>query len=78
MKEVEIIYNDVPLRVVGEYIEGESEIQYYPDMSGQPSSPPDFEIDKIFVLDSDINIVNIFYLKDFTEIRDLVIEEIEE
>jgi hypothetical protein len=76
--EVEINYSEVPLAVVGIYYEGEPQVMYDSNGEGYPGSPSEFEILKITVSDSEIDIWELFSNKQIDEITELVIEKIEE
>lgn len=75
--QVEINYLGVPLSIEGNYYEGEPQVMYDSNGEGYPGSPSDFEIRKITVLDSDIDIWELLSSKQFDEITELVIEKIE-
>ena len=68
--EVQINYKGIDLVVKGNYTEGEYEIYYDDDLSGHPGSASDFDVQSIFVIDSDINIEDLFSWEDFNEIKD--------
>lgn len=76
--EVQINFKDITLIVQGTYIQGENTVYYYSDGSGHPGTPSDFEIDKITLLDSNVDIFELFSYDDIDEIVELVIEAIEE
>mgnify|MGYP007090119755 CR=1 FL=1 len=76
--QVEINYLGVPLIVEGTYYEGESQVMYDSNGEGYPGSPSEFEIVKISVSDSDIDIWELLSDKQLIEITELVIEKIEE
>ena len=75
--EVTINYKGIDLIVKGNYTKGEEEVRYNDDMGGSPESASDFDVQSIFVIDSDINIENLFSWEDIESITDLVIEDIE-
>lgn len=78
MKTEETInYNGIELSVSGNYIEEEREIRYFLDGSGHPGFPSSFEAIEVKVIDSDVNIIELFSLPQIEEIEELVIEEIE-
>ena len=58
-KHFEIEYNGIALVVIGDYSPEEEEVRYYPDMSGHPGSPAEFEAQEIYAFDSEINIINL-------------------
>ena len=74
--EVTINYKGIDLIAKGNYTEGEYEIYYDDDLSGHPGSASEFEVQKIFVIDSDVNIIELLYYG-IEYITDLIIEEIE-
>jgi hypothetical protein len=76
--EVEINYSEVPLTVVGIYYEGEPQVMYDSNGEGYPGSPSEFEILKITVSDSEVDIWGIFSDEQLTEITELIIEKIED
>ena len=75
--EVTINYKGIDLIAKGDYEQYEEPVWYDSEMSGSPGSASEFEVQKIFVIDSNINIENLFSWEDFNEIKDLIIEEIE-
>lgn len=76
--QVEINYLGVPLTIEGNYYEGEPQVMYDSNGEGYPGSPPEFEIVKISVSDSDIDIWELLSDKQLIEIAELIIEKIEE
>jgi len=77
MKEVEIKFQGIPLKVVGTYEVGEEEVMYASDMSGYPGSASYFDISEIYVTDSEINLYELFSWQQLEVIIDLVIDKIE-
>lgn len=78
MKEIEITYKGIPLKIVGTYEPEEPMVMYYADMSGHPGSASNFDANEIYATDSEIDLFDIFGEKEIEEIEDLVIEKIEE
>lgn len=78
MKEIEIEFKEVLLKVVGTYEPEEPMVRYYPDGSGYPGSASDFNIDAIYVVDSEYDIYELFSMKDIEWLVDEVINKIEE
>jgi hypothetical protein len=76
--QVEINYLKVPITVEGDYYAGDFQILYDNDGTGYPGSPAEFEIVKITVSDSDVDIWELFSNKQIDEITELVIEKVEE
>lgn len=76
--QVEINYLGVPLIVDGTYYEGEPQVMYDSNGEGYPGSPSEFEILKITVSDSDVDIWELLSDKQLIEITELVIEKTEE
>ena len=74
----EINYLEVPLIVSGRYYEGDPQVMYDGNGEGYPGSPAEFEIIKITVSDSDVDIWELFSNKQIDDIAELVIEKIEE
>jgi hypothetical protein len=74
--EVSIEYRGVSLMVGGTYEPEEPMVMYYADMSGYPGSASDFEIDTVFV--GDIEISDILIDDQLLDIRNLVLESIED
>ena len=73
---VQIRLHDVDMTVVGDYYEGEKMVMYYSDMSGHPGTPPEFEINKVFI--GDQNCSELFDMCNMLEeIEELCIIEIE-
>ena len=77
MQVEEINYAGVLLIIEGNYYEGDSQVMYDSNGEGYPGSPSEFEILKITVSDSDVDIWEIFSNNQIDEITDLVIEKIE-
>jgi hypothetical protein len=78
IKEVEIAYYGIPLRIIGYYQPEEKEVLYYPDGSGHPGCSSSFDINEVYASDSDIDIFEIISRQDMIKINELVIEKIEE
>ena len=76
MEIIEIEFKGIKLSVGGTYIPPEEPVRYYNDMSGYPGSNSDFDINEIFVEETDI--YELFGEKDLETIKDLIIEKIEE
>ncbi len=76
--QVEINYSGVPLTIEGNYYEGDPQVMYDSNGEGYPGSPSEFEILKITVSDSEIDIWELFSNKQIDEITELVIEKTEE
>jgi hypothetical protein len=76
--EIEIEYLGVPLSIEGTYYPSEAQVMYYSDMSGYPGSPAEFEIIKITVTDSDVDIWELLSQRQIDEITELVIQKTEE
>jgi len=76
--EISIEFKGIPLRVVGEYEAGEEAVMYYSDMSGHPSSPSSFNVEEVYVEDSEIDIFEFFSPDDLEVISEKVIEQIED
>ena len=75
--EVIIDFKGIDIVVHGNYIKGESSVYNYGDGSGYPGSASDFEIDKITVIDSSVDIFDFFSSRDLDIIKDRVIDLIE-
>lgn len=75
--QVEINYKDLELIIYGTYTEEVKGIMYYDDMSGLPDSSSSFDISKITVVDSDVDIF-ILFCGDYQEIEELVLDKIED
>ena len=76
--QVEIEYLGVPLTIEGNYYEGDPQVMYDGTGGGYPGSPSEFEVLKIAVSDSDVDIWELVSDKQLIEITELVIEKIEE
>jgi hypothetical protein len=76
--QVEINYLEVPLTVSGTYYAGDPQVMYDSNGEGYPGSPAEFEIIKIAVSDSDVDIWELFSNKQIDEITELAIEKIED
>lgn len=76
--QVEINYLGVPLSIEGDYYEGEPQVMYDSNGGGYPGSPSEFEVRRITVSDSDVDIWELLSSKQIDEIAELVIEKTEE
>jgi hypothetical protein len=72
--EIEVTYRGVKLLVEGTYTPPEEQVMYYADGSGYPGSSADFDINAVFVQDTDI--YELLSVMDLEEIVELVLEEI--
>lgn len=77
METATIEYKGITLLISGSYTEGEEQIMYESEGGGYEGSGSDFDIEDIFVSDSDIDIIELFSFADLEEIKDLVINKIE-
>ena len=75
--EVIVDFRGVDIVVHGNYINGEDSVYNYGDGNGYPGSASDFEIDKITVIDSSVDIFDFFSSRDLEIITDSVISVIE-
>ena len=69
--QTEITYNDVVLIVNGYYTQEESQTYDY------PGSPPDFEIEEIYLVGNNINIIDLFNFSMYDELAEMCIDQIE-
>ena len=67
---IEIKYCDVPLLVEGKIYKGSPTTRYY------PGDPDEFEIDSIYVSDSQIDIIDMLSENDLENIQEIVNNEI--
>ena len=77
MEEYTINYNGMELTVIGEYVKGEATVWYYPDGSGYPGSPSHFNIDNIFIVGEEVDLLDDMDLEDLEEIEYLTLQKIE-
>ena len=70
-------FKDVDLVVVGNYYSGESGYMYDNDMSGLPDTNASFEVENIYVTDSEIDIVSLFSNSDLETISYLILDNYE-
>lgn len=68
----EINFKDIELIVYGNYSPGEKGIMYDSDLAGVPDTESSFEITKITVTDSEIDIYDLFSAADLI----IIIEEL--
>ena len=68
---VEIKYAGIPLLIEGTYHQAMRSLDYF-----DPPEPAEFDIDKIYIADSQIDVSNLFE-NDWESILDLIFEEIE-
>jgi hypothetical protein len=57
---LEVTYNGICLYIEGTYTRPEEKIMYDLDMAGYPGSPHSFEIKEVYLLDSMVNIIDLF------------------
>ena len=76
--ETTINYKGIPLIVHGTYEAEEEAVRYYSDGSGYPGSASSFDVNEIYVEDSEIDIFEFFSCANLDEISELVINKIEE
>jgi len=75
-KEVTINFNKLELVVKGRYQKGDNGVWRFSDGSGQPPTPPEFEISAIY--NNGRNLIDIYESFDVLEkIEELVINKIE-
>lgn len=75
MNLVTVVYRNVPLLLEGYYWEGSPMVMYYPDGSGHPGDPAQFEIVNVWVQDT--NIVELLHDNQFEELETAAIDIIE-
>ena len=73
--QTEIEYLGVTMEVKGVYYPGENEIMYDSDMAGYPGSSPEFDLYDIFI--GGVSCVEIFQDYQIEDIKEIVIEKIE-
>jgi hypothetical protein len=78
MKKVTINFKGIPLIVEGYYEKGESRVLYYGDLDGFPGSNSSFDVNEIYVEDSEIDIFELFSVADLEEIETICLTEIED
>lgn len=78
METATIEFKGIKLIVNGSYTEGEEQIMHEADGGGYEGSGSDFDIEQVYVYDSDVDIIELFSFADLDEISDLVILKIEE
>lgn len=76
--EISIEFKDIPLRVVGEYEAGEEAVMYYSDMSGYPGSPSSFDVNEVYVEDSEIDIFELFSPADLEVLEEKILDKLED
>ena len=76
-QDISLDYKLVDLIVTGVYTEKEETIGYDNDMNGYPGSPSGFEVEKITVKDSNINIYELLRYEDLKDIERMCINIIE-
>jgi activator of HSP90 ATPase len=72
---MEITYNGISLRIEGSYTSPEEMIRYYNDLSGYPGSHQSFEIQEIYLLDSMVNIIDLFEEDALQEMEEQILEK---
>lgn len=76
--EINIKFKGISIIVVGEYEAGEEAVRYYSDMSGHPGSSSSFDVEEVYVEDSEIDIFEFFSPDDLEIIEEKVLEQIED
>ena len=66
-----INYCDIWLKIKGFYTSAEEQTYDY------PGSPPDFEIEEIYLVGNDINIIDLFNFSMYDELAEMCIDQIE-
>lgn len=72
---VSLVFNGVPLDVSGYYTPGEPMRMYYPDGSGHPGSPAEFEIIAVRIEGEDI--IELLVDSKLEELEETIIERLE-
>lgn len=72
---IEIKYMDVPLTLEGYYSKGDERVDYYPDNSGYPGSPSEFDTHHVYV--NGVDIINILSDDILEDLDNLAVEKIE-
>lgn len=72
---IDIVLYTIPLRICGIYYEGSPMVMYYPDGSGHPGDPAEFEILGVWV--GDVDIIEILEAEILEEIESVVLEKVE-
>ena len=67
----QITYRGFELEVVGYYSPAEPMVMYYPDGSGYPGCPAEFEVNEIFL--NSIDIFELLNEEQITEIENLIL-----
>jgi hypothetical protein len=70
-----ITYKGIDLEVIGQYERGESEVWYYADGSGHPGTPSEFNIEEVFLQDTEIS--ELLGEDAFAEIESIILEKLE-
>ena len=71
-----ITHNGIELELVGVYTKEEQSTYYYQDGSGTPYSPPTFDVEEITLIDSNINILELFNSDDIDEIESKAVDNL--
>lgn len=78
-KSTTITYKGVDLTIGGNFTPKDEGVRYYPDGSGQPPTPAEYEIQEICVVGKEEDVSKIYDSLDCIEdIAELCIEKIEE
>lgn len=75
IEEVNLKYMDVPLTLEGYYSKGDERVDYYPDGSGHPGSPSEFDTHHVYV--NGVDIINILPDYMLEELDNMAVEKIE-
>jgi len=77
-KTTSITYKGIDLTIGGDFTPYDEGVRYYPDGSGQPPSPAEYDIRELWVVGKEEDVSEIYESLDvIEEITDLCIEEIE-
>ena len=70
-----ITYKGIDLDVIGQYEKGEYAVWYYEDGTGHPGTPSEFNIEEVFLHDTEIS--ELLGEDDFAEIESIILEKLE-
>ena len=76
--EISIEFKGIPLRVVGEYEAGEDKELYQFDLGGYPGSLSSFDVEEVYVEDSEIDIFEFFSPADLEVLAEKILDKLED
>lgn len=74
-RRLNLTFKGIDLEVVGYYDQGECGVMYDSDLGGLPETYASFDINEVYLKDSEVNIFELFSYGDLTIIEELILEK---